>query len=130
MKRMIQIIVLKIKESKKRRQRRRQSMAQSTSAQSNIVFAAITNAALGLTVAGLVLAVGFATSLSSTSSAVAANVGAAAPLTISRKPPTDLSPAPGIRLAKISSNDGGTCFRASRALPNGGSTISETFCTH
>ncbi|MDP4594129.1 MAG: hypothetical protein NWT00_06130, partial [Beijerinckiaceae bacterium] len=57
-------------------------------------------------------------------------VDAAAPLTISRKPPTDLSAAPGIRLAKISSQDGSTCFRASRSLPRSGRTISETFCTH
>ncbi len=57
-------------------------------------------------------------------------VDSAAPLTISRKPARDLSAAPGIRLAKVSSQDGISCFRASRALPGSGRTISETFCTH
>ena len=57
-------------------------------------------------------------------------VNAAAPLTISRKPARDLAPGPGIRLAKVSSNDGGNCFRASRFLADQGRTISETFCSH
>ena len=93
-------------------------------------FATITKAALGFAAAGVLLAAGIGAGLKTTSPAVAATADTVAPLTISRKPPTDLSAAPGIRLAKFASNDGGICFRASRSLPGNGGTISESFCTH
>ncbi|MCC2096591.1 MAG: hypothetical protein KDJ29_06845 [Hyphomicrobiales bacterium] len=77
-----------------------------------------------------VAAIGTGFSAQTSATAVAATGDSAAPLTITRKPARDLTPEPGIRLAKISSTDGVSCFRASRALPGAGRTISERFCTH
>ncbi len=68
--------------------------------------------------------------LRSSQANAAPSVDATPPLTISRKPLSSLSSQPGIRIAKISSQEGETCFRASRNQANGGRTISETFCRY
>ena len=60
----------------------------------------------------------------------APGIDASAPLTITRKPPSSLSAAPGIRLSKIASEEGSACYRASRGLTDTGRTISETFCVY
>lgn len=65
-----------------------------------------------------------------TQATAAPGIDASAPLTISRKPPSSLSAAPGIRLARIASEEGSTCYRASRYLASSGRTLSETFCTY
>jgi hypothetical protein len=93
-------------------------------------FAILARRVLIVAAVATVGAIGAGISLQNSSSAVAATNDDAAPLTISRKPARDLTPGPGIRLAKISSTDGISCFRASRTLPGAGRTISERFCTH
>ncbi len=90
---------------------------------------------LGLAALSMIAGIAATLAMQSAPSANAAPVIApvitdAAPLTISRKPARDLAPGPGIRLAKVSNNDGGSCFRASRYLAGQKRTISETFCSH
>ena len=41
-----------------------------------------------------------------------------------------LSPAPGLRLARIDGGDGLICFRASRAISGEDRTTDKTFCQH
>lgn len=100
-------------------------------ANSMIANGKVTKITFGILALSLVAAAGSAIALRTVPAAQAAPaIDAAAPLTISRKPASDLSAAPGIRLAKVSNTDGISCFRASRTLPSEGRTISETFCTH
>lgn len=52
------------------------------------------------------------------------------PLTIKLKSQRTLSTTPGIRLVKTASGDGTVCYRASRRLEAGRTTVRETFCRH
>ncbi|MGE3643930.1 MAG: hypothetical protein AB7F96_08750 [Beijerinckiaceae bacterium] len=102
-----------------------------TSISSIFANVAILRKGIGAIAVAALVAAGASVALRTSSPATAAPaLDVSAPLTISRKPAKDLSPGPGIRLAKVSSQDGFECFRASRTLPHNGPTISETFCTH
>lgn len=78
---------------------------------------------------GLVAAGSFA-ALRNAPAAAAPAIDSSPPLTISRKPLTSLSSLPGMRIAKISAQEGETCFRVSRSRLNGAPTLSETFCSY